>query len=164
MSSRRGGFGLYTSGRHQAGHQVNDPDNEIIISPGPLAGNTRTPARASRWCDDFAGDRPGHRLQRGRLLWAAPEVLRFRRARDPRQGEAGNADGDRRPRGIIRFEEAPEETPDSHIAAEIFTHMYAEDHKDMQNVSVVSAGKAAESAWMGCLNFSWWDPKRAPCG
>ena len=62
--------------------------------------------------------------------------------------------------GLITIEEAQEETPDSHIAAELFTHMYASDAKDLVNVSVVSAGKAAESAYMGCLNFSWFDPKR----
>ena len=34
------------------------------------------------------------------------------------------------PNGTITIEEAPEETPDSHIAAELFTHMYADGPKD----------------------------------
>ena len=64
------------------------------------------------------------------------------------------------PKKTITIEEAPEENPDSHVAAEVFMHQYADDAKDFVNVSVVSAGKGAEHSRIGCLNFSWFDPRR----
>ena len=44
--------------------------------------------------------------------------------------------------------------------AEQFTEMFADDEKDMRNVSVVSAGSAADNSLIGMLNFSFYDPKR----
>ncbi len=32
--------------------------------------------------------------------------------------------------------------------------------KQGRDISVVAAGPGADHAWMGCLNFSWWDNKR----
>jgi len=156
------GFGLYYLWQAVTPQtRWNDPENEIVISPGPVAGSTQYAGSGKSLVvtlspqtnipvDCNVGGYFGPLVKfcgfdaleiRGK---AAVETVLY-------------IDG---PRGIIRLEEAPEETPDSHIAAEIFTHMYAEDARDMQNVAVVSAGKAAEHAWMGCLNFSWWDPKR----
>jgi aldehyde:ferredoxin oxidoreductase len=64
------------------------------------------------------------------------------------------------PRGVIRIEEAPLEPADSHICSEIFTHSTPTGQKDLKNVSVVSAGKGSDHSRIGCLNFSWYDPKR----
>jgi NADH:ubiquinone oxidoreductase subunit E len=60
----------------------------------------------------------------------------------------------------ITIEKAPMESIDSHLAAEEFTEMYADDELDKRNVAVVSAGRAAEHTLMGILNFSFWDWRR----
>ena len=60
----------------------------------------------------------------------------------------------------ITIEKAPLESVDSHLLAEELTEMYADDELDKKNVAVVSAGTAADHAWMGILNFSFWDWRR----
>jgi len=60
----------------------------------------------------------------------------------------------------ITIEKAPLEHVDSHIIAEELTEMYADNEMDMRNIAVVSAGKGAEHARMGVLNFSFWDWRR----
>ncbi len=139
----------------------NDPDNEIIISPGPLAGNTQY-AGSGKSIVVTLSPMTGVPIDCNVGGYFGPLVKFCGFDAVEIRGKAKTdvvvvIDG---PRGTITIEEAPEETPDSHIAAELFTHMYADDAKDRQNVSVVSAGKAAESAYMGCLNFSWYDPRR----
>jgi len=62
--------------------------------------------------------------------------------------------------GQIRVESAPDEATDSHVLAEQLTQMYASSPNDRDNVSVVSAGKGADHALIGCLNFSYWDWRR----
>ncbi len=62
--------------------------------------------------------------------------------------------------GKITVETAPEESVDSHLAAEELTEMYAENDLDKKNIAVVSAGRAAEHTRMGILNFSFWDWRR----
>jgi aldehyde:ferredoxin oxidoreductase len=156
------GFGLYYLW-HAITPQTkwNDPENALIISPGPLAGNTQY-AGSGKSLVVTLSPQTGIPIDCNVGGYFGPlmkfcgfDALEIR-------GKAKKEtilviDG---PKGVIRLEEAPEETPDSHVAAELFTHMYADDQRDMQNVSVVSAGKAADSAYMGCLNFSWYDPKR----
>ena len=156
------GFGLYYLW-HAITPQTkwNDPDNTLVISPGPIAGNPQYAGSGKSLVvtlspmtgipiDCNVGGYFGPFLK-----FCGFDALEIR-------GKARNEtivviDG---PRGMITIEEAPEETTDSHIAAELFTHMYADGPKDFVNVAVVSAGKAAESAYMGCLNFSWYEPKR----
>jgi aldehyde:ferredoxin oxidoreductase len=41
--------------------------------------------------------------------------------------------------------------------------MYADDENDKRNVSVISAGQAADHALIGLLNFSWYDVRRKNC-
>ncbi len=60
----------------------------------------------------------------------------------------------------VTVEAAPEESVDSHVLAEELTEMYAEDRLDRRNISVVAAGRAAESTRMGVLNFSFYDWRR----
>jgi aldehyde:ferredoxin oxidoreductase len=61
----------------------------------------------------------------------------------------------------VRIETAPDEPVNSHLLAEVLTEMYASRPRDRVNVSVVSAGVAAEHCLIGCLNFSWYDWRRA---
>ncbi len=63
-------------------------------------------------------------------------------------------------RKLITVETAPDEKIDSHLLAEQLTEMYAVDSRDRDNVSVVSAGRGADHALIGCLNFSYFDWRR----
>jgi aldehyde:ferredoxin oxidoreductase len=156
------GFGLYYLWQSVTPQtKWNDPENALIISPGPLAGNTQY-AGSGKSLVVTLSPQTGVPIDCNVGGYFGPlmkfcgfDALEIR-------GKAKSEtiliiDG---PKGTIRLEEAPEETPDSHVAAELFTHMYADDPRDLQSVSVVSAGKAADVAYMGCLNFSWYDPKR----
>jgi NADH:ubiquinone oxidoreductase subunit E len=66
-------------------------------------------------------------------------------------------DGDAR---CVTIERAPLESVDAHVLSEELTEMYAEDELDKRNISVVSAGRAAEFTRMGVLNFSFYDWRR----
>jgi aldehyde:ferredoxin oxidoreductase len=156
------GFGLYYLWQAVTPQtKWNDPDNALIISPGPLAGNTQY-AGSGKSIVVTLSPLTGIPIDCNVGGYFGPLVKFCGFDAVEIRGKARTdvvvvIDG---PRSTITIEEAPEETPDSHIAAELFTHMYADNQKDMQNVAVVSAGKAAESAYMGCLNFSWYDPRR----
>ena len=156
------GFGLwYLWNAIKPTTKWNDPENDIIISPGPLAGNTAYAGSGKSLVvtlspltgipiDSNVGGYFGPLLK-----FCGYDALEI-------QGKAERdvvvlIDG---PKKTITIEEAPEENPDSHVAAEVFMHQYADDEKDFVNVSVVSAGKGAEHSRIGCLNFSWFDPKR----
>ena len=115
--------------RHHAPDQVERPRERDHHQPGAAGRQHAVPGlRQVAGGHPLAADRHSHRLQRGRLLRAAPEVLRASTPLEI-QGKAKTRRdrGHRRPEGMITIEEAPEETPDSHIAAEMFTHMYADD-------------------------------------
>ena len=66
-------------------------------------------------------------------------------------------DGDAR---RVTIERAPLESVDAHVLSEELTEMYALDELDKRNISVVSAGRAAEHTRMGVLNFSFYDWRR----
>jgi NADH:ubiquinone oxidoreductase subunit E len=66
-------------------------------------------------------------------------------------------DGDAR---RITIERAPLESVDAHVISEELAQMYAVDELDKRNISVISAGRAAEHTRMGVLNFSFWDWRR----
>ncbi len=62
--------------------------------------------------------------------------------------------------GKVNIMTSPDLPVDSHLAAEILADMYSDDDDDKRHVSTVSAGSGADHAWIGCLNFSWWDWRR----
>lgn len=62
--------------------------------------------------------------------------------------------------GRIQVIESPLLSVDSHLAAEELAEMYSEDEDDKRRISTVSAGTGSDHAWIGCLNFSWWDWRR----
>jgi aldehyde:ferredoxin oxidoreductase len=139
----------------------NSPENEIVISPGPLAGNTQYPGSGKSLVvtlspqtdipiDSNVGGYFGPLLK-----FSGFDALEL-------QGKAKEdvivfIDGQK---GLIRIEAAPLEPLDSHVLAEILTHNYAEDEADLRNISVVSAGAAADHSLIGCLNFSLYDLRR----
>ncbi len=62
--------------------------------------------------------------------------------------------------GRVQVLESPLLSVNSHLAAEEIAEMYSEDDDDKRHVSTVSAGTGSDHAWIGCLNFSWWDWRR----
>jgi aldehyde:ferredoxin oxidoreductase len=139
----------------------NDPDNEIVISSGPVGGITQYSGtgkslvvtispQTDQVIDSNVGGFFGPFLK-----FAGYDALEL-------QGKAEKdvviyIDGINH---RIEIFEAPLEGPDSHLLAEQLTEMFADDERDMKNVAVVSAGSAADNSLIGMLNFSFYDPKR----
>jgi aldehyde:ferredoxin oxidoreductase len=138
-----------------------DPDNEIVISSGPLGGTTGYPGAGKSLVvslspltncviDSNVGGYYGPLLKYSG--WDAIEV----------QGKAERdvivfVDGDQ---GRVTIEEAPEEAVDTYLIGEQMAEMYSDEEKDKRAVSTVSAGTGADHARFGCLNFSWYDARR----
>lgn len=139
----------------------NDPENEIIIAGGPLCGITQYPGAGKSLVvtispmtdiaiDSNVGGYFGPYLKFSG--WDALEI----------QGKAEKdviifIDGNK---GIVRIEEAPLEAIDGHVVSEQLTEMYAESEEDKKNISVISAGTAADHVNIGLLNFSFYDIRR----
>lgn len=62
--------------------------------------------------------------------------------------------------GKIQLIESPLLSVNSHLAADELAEMYSDNDDDKRHISTVSSGIGAEHAWIGCLNFSWWDWRR----
>ena len=156
------GFGLYQLWNAVTPEtRWNDPENEINIYPGPVAGITQYPGSGKSLVvslspqtdipiDSNVGGYFGPLLK-----FSGFDGLEI-------QGKAEQdvilfIDGQK---GIIRIETAPLEPADSHVLAEILTRMYAVDEADRVNISVVCSGAGAEHSLIGMLNFTWWDKRR----
>ena len=141
----------------------NDPDNEIVISPGPIAGITQYSGTGkslvvtiSPQTDSVMDSNVGGYF--GPFLnFSGFDALEL-------QGKSDKdviiiIDG---AEGKIKIVEAPEGTSDSHILADDLMRAIANSDagKDLVKVSVVSAGTAAEHSLIGMLNFSFYDTKR----
>jgi aldehyde:ferredoxin oxidoreductase len=138
-----------------------DPENEIIISSGPIGGITQYSGtgkslvvsispQTNSVMDSNVGGYFGPFLK-----FSGFDALEL-------QGKAEKdviiyIDGINH---HVEIFEAPEEAVDSHILAEQLTEMFAENDGDKKNIGVVSSGIAAENSLIGMLNFSFWDPKR----
>lgn len=139
----------------------NDPDNEIVISSGPIAGITQYSGTGKSICvaispqtdsvmDSNVGGYFGPFLK-----FSGFDAIEI-------QGKAEEdviifIDGVNHQIEIMK---APMEPIDSHLLAEVLTEMYADEEKDKKNVAVVSAGTAADYSLIGMLNFSFYDSKR----
>ncbi len=139
----------------------NDPENEIIIASGPVGGITQYPGAGKSLVvtlspltncvmDSNVGGHFGPYLKFSG--WDALEI----------QGKADKdvfvvIDGDT---GKVTIEEADLDTTASHLISEILTEAFAHSEADKKNVSVVSAGSAADHTLIGLLNFSFYDPRR----
>ncbi len=63
--------------------------------------------------------------------------------------------------GQVSIESAPLEGVDSHLLGNILTEMYSEgDEKTRRNISVLSAGQAAEHIRYALINSTWYDVRR----
>ncbi|MCX8013990.1 MAG: hypothetical protein N3A02_06840, partial [Rectinema sp.] len=140
----------------------NDPENEIIIAMGPICGNTNYPGSGKSLVvsisplTDIPIDSNVGGFFGPYLKFSGFDALEL-------QGKADREtilfiDGNE---GLIQLLEAPADLPtDTHVLAELLTHAFARDEKDLQNVSVVSSGRAAEVSPLGLLNFSLYDKRR----
>jgi len=138
-----------------------DPENEIIISSGPVGGITQYSGtgkslvvsispQTNSVMDSNVGGFFGPFLK-----FSGFDAIEI-------QGKAKNEvivfiDGINHTVEII---EAPAEAIDSHVLAEQLTEIFADSDSEKRNIGVVSAGSAADHSLIGMLNFSYYDPKR----
>ncbi len=138
-----------------------DPENEIIISSGPIGGITQYSGtgkslvvsispQTNSVIDSNVGGFFGPFLK-----FSGYDALEL-------QGKSDKdiiifIDGINH---MIDILEAPEMTSDSHLLAEKLTEIFAGNESEKKNIGVVSSGSAAEHTLIGMLNFSFYDPKR----
>ena len=138
-----------------------DPENEIIISPGPIGGITQYSGagksllvsispQTNSIMDSNVGGFFGPFMK-----FAGFDALEL-------QGKADKdviiyLDGVNHK---VEIYDDPGFATDSHILGEELTELFAEDEKDAKNIGIVSAGAAAENSLIGMLNFTFWDNKR----
>jgi aldehyde:ferredoxin oxidoreductase len=156
------GFGLYYLWNAITPEtKWNDPENDIIISSGPIGGITQYPGSGKSLVvtlspltgmpmDSNVGGYFGPFLK-----FAGFDAIEL-------QGKADKdviifIDGNK---GTISIEEAPEEALDSHVLGEQLTEMYADNEEDKRNIAVVSSGSAAQNTYIGLLNFTFYDVRR----
>ncbi|MEA3495900.1 MAG: aldehyde ferredoxin oxidoreductase C-terminal domain-containing protein [Bacteroidota bacterium] len=139
----------------------NDPENEIIISGGPICGITQYSGagkslvvsispQTNSVMDSNVGGYFGPFLKISGF-----DALEL-------QGKSEKEiiiylDGINHK---VEIYEAPDEAIDSHVLAEQLTEMYADNEKDKKNIAVISAGQAADNSLIGMLNFSFYDLRR----
>ncbi len=156
------GFGLwYLWNGVKPETRWNDPENEIVISSGPIGGITQYPGSGKSLVvtlspltnsvmDSNVGGFFGPYLKFSG--WDALEI----------QGKAEKdivifIDGDK---GKITIEEVDIDPTASHLVSEQLTELLAENEKDKKNISIVSSGSGGENTNIGILNFSFYDLRR----
>ena len=138
-----------------------DPENEIIISSGPIGGITQYSGtgkslvvsispQTNSVMDSNVGGFFGPFLK-----FSGFDALEL-------QGKAEKEvivfiDGINH---FVEIFEAPCEAIDSHLLAEQLTEIFADNEREKMNIGVVSSGSAAEHSLIGMLNFSFYDTKR----
>jgi len=143
------------------GTKWDDPENEIIISSGPIGGITQysgtgkslvvslSPQTGSVMDSNVGG------FFGPFLKFSGFDALEI-------QGKAANdviifIDGINHK---VELFEAPAEAVDSHLLAEQLTEIFADNDNEKKNIGVVSTGSAADHSLIGMLNFSFYDSKR----
>ncbi|MBW2262650.1 MAG: NAD(P)H-dependent oxidoreductase subunit E [Deltaproteobacteria bacterium] len=144
-----------------SGTRWDSPENPICFSSGPLGGTTSFPGAGktlvtaiSPLTDSIMDCNVGGYLG-PYLKFAGFDALEI-------VGKASDEvvvviDGST---GEMSIDRAPLESIDSHLLAEELTEMYAVNEHDKRNVTVVSAGRAADHVRMGVLNVSFYDWRR----
>jgi len=137
------------------------PENEIVMSAGPVGGITQYPGTGKTLLtaistltdipiDCNVGGYFGPYLKFSG--WDALEL----------QGKADKdliivIDGNK---GHISIEESGDLPKDTHLLIEVLTDEFADGEDDKHSVSVVCTGSAAEHTLIGMLNFSFYDRHR----
>ena len=139
----------------------NDPENEIIISSGPIGGITQYSGtgksilvsispQTNSVVDSNVGGFFGSFLK-----FSGFDALEL-------QGKADKdviiyIDGVNHK---VEIFEDPGFSKDSHLLTEELTEAFATDEKDYKNIGIVSTGAAAEHSLLGMVNFTFYDSKR----
>jgi aldehyde:ferredoxin oxidoreductase len=139
----------------------NDPENEIIISGGPICGVTQYSGTGKSLVVSLSPqtDAPMDSNVGGYfgpfLKFSGFDAFELSGKSD--KEVMIFIDGVNH---TVQILDASEDVIDSHVLAEQLTEAYADDEKDRKNISVVSAGSAADNSLIGMLNFSFFDMKR----
>jgi aldehyde:ferredoxin oxidoreductase len=139
----------------------NDPENEIVISSGPIGGITQYSGtgkslvvsispQTNSVMDSNVGGFFGPFLK-----FSGFDAIEL-------QGKSEDEvivfiDGINH---NVEIFEAPAEAIDSHVLADQLTSIFSSNDGEKKNIGVVSAGTAADHSLIGMLNFSFYDPKR----
>ncbi|MEI6575826.1 MAG: aldehyde ferredoxin oxidoreductase C-terminal domain-containing protein [Bacteroidota bacterium] len=143
------------------GTKWNDPENEIVINTGPICGITQYSGTGKSLVvaispqTDIVVDSNVGAFFGPFLKFAGFDSLELQ----------GKAEKDvlvfiDEAREVVEIYDAANIEQDSHLMAEYLTEVLSETEKDRLNVSVVSAGTAADHSLIGMLNFSFFDSKR----
>jgi aldehyde:ferredoxin oxidoreductase len=138
-----------------------DPENEIIISSGPIGGITQYSGsgkslvvsispQTNLVIDSNVGGFFGPFLK-----FSGFDALEI-------QGKSEKdiivfIDGINHK---VEIYEAPADATNSHLLAEQLTEIFAENDNEKKLIGIVSTGSAADHSLIGMLNFSFYDPKR----
>jgi aldehyde:ferredoxin oxidoreductase len=156
------GFGLWLLWNAVDGStRWQDPENEVILSSGPIGGTTVYPGAGKSIAvslspltgapvDSNVGGHFGPLLKFAG--WDAIEV----------QGTSDQevivlVDGDA---GVVQILAAPDDAVDSYVLPEQILESFAGAEEERVGISSVSTGPGAEHAMMGCLNVSFYDERR----
>ncbi|HRQ30840.1 MAG TPA: aldehyde ferredoxin oxidoreductase C-terminal domain-containing protein [Saprospiraceae bacterium] len=138
-----------------------DPENEVIISPGPVGGISQYSGAGksllvsiSPQTDSIMDSNVGGYF--GPFMkFAGFDALELQGKAD--QDVIIYIDGVNHK---IEIYDDPGFSSDSHLLADELTLQFAKDSKEAKNIGVVSTGAAAEHSLIGMVNFSFWDNKR----
>ncbi|MBW6491773.1 MAG: hypothetical protein K0B15_11340 [Lentimicrobium sp.] len=139
----------------------NDPENEIVIGMGPICGITQYSGTGKSLVvtispqTDIVIDSNVGGYFGPFLKFCGFDALELQ----------GKTDKDLvilfdETREVIEIYETIDLPADSHLLAETLTELFAEEENGRKNISVVSAGSAADNSLIGMLNFSFFDSKR----
>jgi len=136
-----------------------DPENEICIATGPLGGVTQYPG-AGKSIVTSISPMTGIPIDSNVGGYFGPNLKMAGFDAFEIQGKAKKdiyiyIDGDN---GKIEIHDATDLPDTAYEITRVLTERHTQ--KDGKDLSVVTAGPAAEHAYMGCLNFSWWDMRR----
>jgi len=139
----------------------NDPENEIVINTGPICGITQY-SGAGKSLVVAISPQTGIPIDSNVGGYFGP-FMKFSGFDSMEiQGKSDKEviiyiDG---VNGKVEIYDAGDLPVDSHVIGEVLHEVFADDEKDRMNVSVVSAGTAADHSLIGCLNFTFFDMKR----
>ncbi len=158
------GFGLWRLWNAVDGStRWDDPDNEIVISSGPVGGTTAYPGSGksivvslSPLTDNVIDSNVGGYFG-PYLKFAGWDALELQGKSD--ENVVVFIDGTK---GIVQVLSCPETDINTHVLAEELMKRFADSDapRDVAAVSTVTTGAAAQNSRWGCLNFSFFDLKR----
>lgn len=140
----------------------NDPENEIVISGGPICGITQYPG-SGKCYSVFLSPLTEQTYNSNAGGYFAPFLKFSGFDAFELQGKADREvvvfiDGDN---GKVQvFESTITGDKNAYAVTEELHEYFATDEKDKKNISVVSSGQAADHSYWGCMNFSFYDPRR----